>query len=88
MSLRVHKIKTFTNNSHEISYHGTATDFTYISGRLKMEKDVETIERDSIDGVLLSMLAHGSAANPLSRERVIQILTDDPEIEVIDSAVQ
>ena len=87
MSLRVHHIKTFADNSHEILFKGTSADFDYIAGRLKMEKDVQVFERKSKgDDIFTAMLAKGSAANPLTRARVIELLNADPEIELTDTA--
>jgi hypothetical protein len=87
MPIRVHKVKGLGDGSLELSIHGQEIDGKYVAGRLKSEKGVRVTEpnrQSGTEGVFVYVIAKGTDENPLSRQRVIEILQADPEIEMVN----
>jgi hypothetical protein len=82
--IRVHKVREKAG-SLEILLHGGRSDAEYIRGALKNQKGVRTTEPKSVPsapGILMSFRAKGTEADPLTKERALRVLKDDPYIEV------
>jgi acid stress-induced BolA-like protein IbaG/YrbA len=87
--IQVHKIKQMAGSAIEISLQGGLSDAEYLRGALKNQKGVQTTEPKPVSGalgVLVSFRARGTEANPLTKEKVIQILKNDPYVEVMSNA--
>lgn len=74
------------DGSISILLRGKSTDAEYVRGALKNLKGVATTipeESPGAAGILISFQAKGTPANPLTRDRVIQVLEDDPYISLM-----
>jgi hypothetical protein len=73
----------------EILLHGGLSDAEYVRGVLNNRKGVQTYGPKAVSGaigVLMSFLAKGSEADPLTKEKAIQALKKDRYIEVVENA--
>jgi hypothetical protein len=84
--VRIHKVKQLAGGAVEILLHGGLSDAQYVRQALDHQKGVETAEPKAVNGLpLVSLRAKGSPL-PLTKEKVIRILRDDPYIEVMSHA--
>lgn len=84
--IRVHKIKELGDGSLEVLLHGGHSDAVYVQGTLNNQKGVTTSEPKQSPGgigVLMTFCARGTATNPLTKAKAIEILKADQYIEVM-----
>jgi hypothetical protein len=87
--IRVHKVKDIAPGEVEVLVHGGWSDAEYVRGALNNQKGVQTTvphPSPGAPGVMMSFRVKGSTANPLTREKVMQILGHDKYIEVMAHA--
>jgi acid stress-induced BolA-like protein IbaG/YrbA len=87
--VRVHRVKELAGGTVEVLIHGRLSDAEYVRGALNNQKGVRTTEPRPTPGalgILMSFRANGTAAVPLTKEKVIRVLKNDPYIEVIPKA--
>jgi hypothetical protein len=87
--IRVHRVKEKARGVVEILLHGGRSDAEYVRGVLNNRKGVQTYDPRAVSGaigVLMSFLAKGSEADPLTKEKAIQALKKDRYIEVVENA--
>ena len=84
--IRVHKIRELDGGSLEVVLHGTYSDAEYVRGALNNQKGVTTSEpapSPGAVGVLMTFLAKGTQANPLTKETAARALEADKYIRVM-----
>jgi hypothetical protein len=87
--IRVHRVREVAGGKIEILLHGGLPDAEYVRGALNNEKGVSTTEPEKVTGapgILMTFRAAGKKANPLTKEKVLRILRQDPYIEVLPNA--
>lgn len=87
--IRIHRLKEVASEAIEILIHGGRSDAEYVRGILQNLKGVQTSEPKRVSGalgVLMSIRANGTQANPLTKEKVMRVLKNDRYIEVMPSA--
>jgi len=87
--IRVHQVREMTGGEIEVVLHGGHSDAEYVRGTLNSQKGVRTLDPNPVPGapgVLMSLRAKGTPANPLTREKAIAILKKDSYIEVMPNA--
>lgn len=87
--IRVDRVKQMAGGAVEIVLHGGVSDAEYVRGALRNQKGVQTTEPKSKPGavgVLMYFRVKGNGAEPLTRDRVVQILRSDRYIEVSPNA--
>ena len=87
--IRVHRIRQQPDGSLEVVLHGGYSDAVYIRGAFNNQKGVKTTEpqeSSGATGILMSFLAKGTDANPLTKDVAIRVLQADPYIEVMENA--
>jgi hypothetical protein len=85
VSIRIHYVKQLEDGSLEVMIRGNHADADYVSRRLKMEKGVmigEPKQKEGMDGFIY-LLIHSTPSYPFTRERAIQMLNEDQDIEVV-----
>ncbi len=88
-SIRVHKIREKAGGGLEILLNGVLSDAEYVRGAFCTEKGIQTTDprpAPGAVGVSMSFQAKGTEANPLTKERVLQILKKTRYIEVMPNA--
>jgi len=86
--IRVHRIKNLGDGSLEVLLRGGYSDAAYVRGALNNQKGVNTTEPQQspgATGILMTFQARGTAANPLTKERAIKVLSEDQYIEVMQN---
>ncbi len=86
--IRVHKIRELDDGSLEVLLHGSYSDAKYVRGALNNQEDVTTTEPQQSPGargILMTFHAKGTQANPLTKEKAINVLEADSYIEVMQS---
>ena len=86
--IRVHRVSEIAGGV-EILLHGALSDAEYVRGALNNQKGVQTSEPKPVNralGVFMSFRAKGNGANPLTRDKAIRVLRNDPYIEVMPGA--
>jgi hypothetical protein len=86
--IRVHRVRDVGGRSVEILLRGGPTDAQYVRGAIGNQKGVKTTDPESVEGApgtLMTFRAKGTSASPLTKDRVIRVLRDDPHIEVMTS---
>jgi acid stress-induced BolA-like protein IbaG/YrbA len=86
--VRVHRVREKAGGAVEVLLHGGLSDAEYIRGAFKNQKGVRTTEPKPVPrapGILISFQAKGTAADPLTKEKALRVLKDDPYIEVMPS---
>jgi Trp operon repressor len=84
--IRIHRIKELAGHVVEILLHGGVSDAEYVRGTLNNQKGVQTTEPKPVTGalgVLMSFQAKGRPANPLTKEKVVRVLKQDPYVQVM-----
>ena len=84
--IRVHRVKEMANGVIEFLLHGGISDAQYLREILKTYLGVQTTEPKHVNGapgVFMSFRANGTQANPLTREKAIEVLKSDRYIEVM-----
>lgn len=84
--IRVHRVKQFGDGSLEVLIRGGSADATYVSGRLKWEKGVhvsDAKEQEGMSGFVYLVVRGTDGTTPFTRERAIQLLSGDENIEVV-----
>lgn len=87
--IRVHKIKEFGDGSLEVLLHGGYSDAMYVRGALQNQKGVEAGEPQQsagAAGILMTIRAKGTPANPLDKAKAIEVLKADQYIQVMQNA--
>ena len=87
--IRIHKVKKLARGAVRVQLHGGISDAEYVRGVLKNQGDIQTTEPRQVDGavgILMFFHAKGTAATPLTKEKIIQILEGDEYIEVMPNA--
>ena len=87
--IRVHGVKEKAKGAIDILLHGGRSDAEYVRGALGNQKGVRTTEPKPVSGavgVLMSFRATGTAKDPLTKEKTIQVLKQDRYIEVMTNA--
>ncbi len=87
--IRVHKVREMAGGAVEILLHGGLSDAEYVRGALNNQKGVQTTDPKPVSGaigVLMSFRAKGTKANPLTKNKAVQILKKDQYIEVMTNA--
>ncbi len=87
--IRVHKVRELGDGSIEVAFHGSHVDGTYIQGLLNKDKGASVSEpkqNPGTEGVLMYLTVRGTEANPMSKARVVELLTRDAEVEVMPGA--
>ena len=87
--IRVHRVREKAGGAVEVLLHGGLTDAEYIRGALNNQKGVRTTEPKSVPdapGILMSFQAKGTEADPLTKEKALRVLKDDPYIEVMPNS--
>lgn len=86
--IRVHRVKQI-GGAVEIVLRGGLSDAEYVRGAIRNQKGVQTTDPKSTPGavgVMMSFRAKGDRDEPLTRDRVLQILKGDQYIEVMPNA--
>jgi hypothetical protein len=87
--IRVHRVREVGGGAVEIMLRGGPSDAEYVRGAIQNQKGVQTTEPKSVEGapgVLMTFRARGTNATPLTKERVVRVLKQDPYIEVVTSS--
>jgi acid stress-induced BolA-like protein IbaG/YrbA len=87
--VRVHQVREKPGGVIEILLHGGQSDAEYIRTALNKVTGVQTTDPKAPSGaigVLMSFRAKGTKANPLTKEKSIQVLKKDPYIELMPNA--
>jgi hypothetical protein len=87
--IRVQTLREKPNGSIEVLLHGGLSDAEYVRGALKALKGVRTTKPKQSAGpygTLMLFRAEGTPADPLTKERAIQALKDDPYIDLMPGA--
>lgn len=87
--IRVHGVREKGKGVVDILLHGGRSDAEYVRGALNNQKGVTTTEPKPVSGalgVLMSFRATGTTKEPLTKERAIRVLKQDPYIEVMTNA--
>jgi len=84
--IRVHRVTELADGSLRIMIHGGFPEAEYVSGTLKMSKGVDVSGPVAGNGApeCVYILARGTSANPLTRDRALRMLRDDEQIEVTE----
>jgi acid stress-induced BolA-like protein IbaG/YrbA len=86
--IRVHKIRE-KGGAVEVVLHGPLSDAQYVREALDHQKGVQTTQPRQVagaPGILMSFRAKGTTATPLTKERAIRVLKQNPYIEVMSNA--
>jgi len=87
--IRIHRVREVSGGYVEIMLRGAPSDAEYVRGAIKNQKGVQTTEPKSVEGapgILMTFRAKGTDATPLTKERVVRALKQDPYIEVVTSS--
>jgi hypothetical protein len=87
--IRVQGVKEKAKGAVDILLHGGRSDAEYVRGALNNQKGVRTTEPKPVSGavgVLMSFRATGTTTDPLTKEKAIRVLKQDPYIEVMSNA--
>ena len=87
--IRVHRVRDVAGGKIEVVVHGGHSDAEYVRGALNNQKGVQTDEPKRVSGalgVLMAFRAKGTPANPLTKEKAIQVLRKDRYIEIMPNA--
>jgi hypothetical protein len=87
--IRVHRIRELNDGWIEVMLRGVYTDAQYVRGALNNQKGVTTTEPEpspGARGVLMTFRARGTEANPLTKEKTIDLLKADPYIAVVNGS--
>ena len=87
--IRVHAVEAKAKGAVDILLHGGPSDAEYVRRTFKNQTDLRTSEPKSagaVKGVMMSFRATGTAKEPLTKEKAIQVLKQDPYIEVMTNA--
>jgi hypothetical protein len=87
--IRVHRVRDVAGGYIEVLLRGGPSDAEYVRGAIRNQKGVQTTEPKSVEGapgVLMTFRAKGTEATPLTKDRVIRVLKQDPYIEVVTSS--
>ena len=84
--IRVHQVAELADGSLQFMIHGGLSEADYVSGTLKMSKGVDVsdpVVGKSAPGCVY-IIARGTLANPLTRDRALRMLRGDELIEVTE----
>ena len=87
--IRIQRVKEMAKGAVDILLHGGPSDAEYVRGTFNNQKGVRTSEPKSsgeVQGVMMSFRATGPAKEPLTKEKAIRVLKEDPYIEVMANA--
>lgn len=87
--VRIHQIKPMAKGAIKVLLHGGQSDAKFVRDVLSGQEGVQTTEPKWVPGAigaLMSFSAKGDKANPLTKEKVIEILQRDPYIDVMANA--
>ena len=87
--IRIQQVKEMAKGAVDIFLHGGPSDAEYVRGTFNNQKGVRTSEPKSaggVQGVMMSFRATGPAKDPLTKEKAIRVLKQDPYIEVMTNA--
>lgn len=87
--IRVHRLREKPDGSIEVLLHGGPSDAEYVRGVFNNLKGVQTSEPEhsaGAMGILMVFRAIGSHADPLTKERALRALQEDPYVAVMPGA--
>ena len=89
MPVRVHKLRTKPGGGIEILLQGTPSDADYVRRILDAQMGIQTTEpkqSPAAPGISMTFTAKGTPANPLTREKVLDVLKKDKYVELMPHA--
>lgn len=87
--IQIQRVREMAGGAIEIVLHGRPSDAEYVRRTLKNENGVRTTEPKQVPGavgVSMSFRAKTAAGSPLTREKAIRVLKNDPYIEILSRA--
>ena len=88
-NVMIHKVKKAAGGKIEIFVQGGFSDAEYVRGATNSIKSVQTTEPKLVEtsiGAIMSFYAEGSKANPLTKDKVINILKRQSYLSVMPGA--
>ena len=87
--IRVHMLREKPDGSIEVLLHGGISDAEYVRGAFKGMRGVRTTDPEQsvgAHGILMLFRAKGTPAYPLTKEKAIRALRNDPYITLMPGA--